>query len=166
LFRQPPSAIFTMCRRRLRTDLILEAISPAAEVASLPFVKNSFVVLASTLRRDVDRGVEQLGRSVGKSDLFPESAGRISSFRAMIHIDGKLSSVARNLRIPSRRRLPAGRGPRPGSIARFPADASDDVLLARGSRTHQSGLSRKQSPCHVEKTQFADFLVHVKEMWP
>ncbi|MET9087209.1 hypothetical protein ABZX77_35955 [Streptomyces sp. NPDC004237] len=73
--------------------VIFESRSSAKEVASLPFAKNAFIVLTSTARGNIDRGVEQLSRSVSKV-RFPNQPPKINTFRTMIHIDGELSSVS------------------------------------------------------------------------
>lgn len=100
-------------------DLILDAISPyvgnfkvhyrddsamifdssAAEgkVAGIPFAKNSFVVIASTPRGGIDKGVSQLGRFAA-SAKFPPTSLRNSRFRTMIHIDGGLSAVDKRVK--------------------------------------------------------------------
>jgi tRNA G10 N-methylase Trm11 len=72
---------------------IFDSRSSAREVASLPFAKNAFMVLTSTARGNIDKGVEQLGRSVSKIQL-PNQSPRVNAFRTMIHIDGELSSVS------------------------------------------------------------------------
>jgi 16S rRNA G966 N2-methylase RsmD len=100
-------------------DLILDAISPyvgnfkvhyrddsamifdspvtEGKVASIPFAKNSFVVIASTPRGGIDKGVGQLGRFAA-SAKFPSSSLRNSQFRTMIHIDGGLSAVDKRVK--------------------------------------------------------------------
>lgn len=100
-------------------DLILDAISPyvgnfkiyyqddsaiifdssAAEgkVASIPFAKNSFAVTASTPRREINKGVAQLGR-VATSSNFPPVSLRNSKFRTMIQVDGELSAIDKSIK--------------------------------------------------------------------
>jgi tRNA G10 N-methylase Trm11 len=73
--------------------VVFDSGSSPKEVASLPFVKNAFIVLTSTPRGSIDKGVEQLSRSVSKV-RFPNQAPRVNAFRTMIHIDGELSSVS------------------------------------------------------------------------
>jgi hypothetical protein len=79
-----------------RDDSAMIFDSPAAEgkVASIPFAKNSFAVIASTPRGGIDEGVGQLARFAA-SVKFPPSSLRNSRFRTMIHIDGGLSAVDR-----------------------------------------------------------------------
>lgn len=80
-----------------RDDSAMIFDSPVAEgkVASIPFAKNSFVVIASTPRRTIDRGVRQLSRYAA-SAKFPPGSIRNSKFRTMIQIDGGLSAVDRS----------------------------------------------------------------------
>jgi 16S rRNA G966 N2-methylase RsmD len=100
-------------------DLILDAISPyvknfkvpyrddsamifdssatEGKVASIPFAKNSFVVIASTPRVGIDEGVGLLGRFAA-SAKFPPSSLRNSRFRTMIQIDGALSAVDKRVK--------------------------------------------------------------------
>jgi 16S rRNA G966 N2-methylase RsmD len=83
-----------------RDDSAIIFDSPATEgkVASIPFVKNSFVVITSTPRRGIDKGVGQLGRLVA-SAKFPPGSLRNSRFRTMIHIDGGLSAVGSGVKM-------------------------------------------------------------------
>lgn len=82
-----------------RDDSAIIFDSPATEdkVASIPFAKNSFVVIANTPRRGIDKGVGQLGR-LAASAKFPPSSLRNSRFRTMIQIDGGLSAVHKRVK--------------------------------------------------------------------
>ncbi|MFE6775291.1 hypothetical protein [Streptomyces sp. NPDC057702] len=72
--------------------VIFDSEAAAEEIAALPFAKNSFIVLTSTARGDLDRGVEQLSRSASKV-RFPTPSPKDNGFRTMIHIDGELAPV-------------------------------------------------------------------------
>lgn len=82
-----------------RNDSAMIFDSQAAEgkVASIPFAKNSFVVVASTPRGGIDKGVGQLGR-LAASAKFPPGSLRNHKFRTMIQIDGGLSAVDRSIK--------------------------------------------------------------------
>jgi 16S rRNA G966 N2-methylase RsmD len=77
--------------------MIFDSQAAEGKVASIPFAKNSFVVIASTPRGGIDRGVGQLGR-LAASAKFPPGSLRNSKFRTMIQIDGGLSAVDRNVK--------------------------------------------------------------------
>lgn len=77
--------------------MIFDSQAPESNVASIPFAKNSFAVIASTPRRGVDKGVGQLGR-LAASVKFPPGSLRNSKFRTMIQIDGGLAAVDRNVK--------------------------------------------------------------------
>lgn len=77
--------------------MIFDSQAAGSKVASIPFAKNSFVVVASTPRKGIDKGVGQLGR-LAASAKFPPGSLRNSKFRTMIHIDGGLSAVDRNVK--------------------------------------------------------------------
>ena len=77
--------------------MIFESSAAEGKVASIPFAKNSFVVIASTPRGGIDRGVGQLGRFAA-SVKFPPSSLQNSRFRTMIHIDGGLSAVDKRVK--------------------------------------------------------------------
>lgn len=72
--------------------MIFDSASPENKVADIPFAKNCFVVVASTPRGSIDKGVNQLSRMAGAAK-FPASSSRTPRFRTMIQIDGELSSV-------------------------------------------------------------------------
>lgn len=82
-----------------RDDSAMIFDSPAAEgkVASIPFAKNTFTVIASTPRRVIEKGIGQLSRFAA-SAKFPPGALRNPRFRTMIHIDGGLSGVDRSIK--------------------------------------------------------------------
>jgi len=77
--------------------MIFDSQAAESKVATIPFAKNSFVVVASTPRGGIDRGVGQLGR-LAASAKFPPGSLRNSKFRTMIQIDGGLSAVDRNVK--------------------------------------------------------------------
>jgi 16S rRNA G966 N2-methylase RsmD len=77
--------------------MIFDSQAAESKIASIPFAKNSFVVVASTPRRGIDKGVGQLGR-IAASAKFPPGSLRDSKFRTMIQIDGGLSAVDRNVK--------------------------------------------------------------------
>jgi 16S rRNA G966 N2-methylase RsmD len=77
--------------------MIFDSEASEGKVSSIPFAKNSFIVVASTPRGRIDRGVGQLGR-LAASAKFPPGALRNSKFRTMIQIDGGLSAVDRNIK--------------------------------------------------------------------
>jgi predicted acetyltransferase/16S rRNA G966 N2-methylase RsmD len=77
--------------------IIFDSQATENKVASIPFAKNSFAVIASTPRRGIDKGVGQLGR-LAASAKFPPGSLRNSKFRTMIQIDGGLSAVDRNVK--------------------------------------------------------------------
>lgn len=77
--------------------IILDSQAAENKVASIPFAKNSFSVIASTPRRGIDKGVTQLGR-LAASSKFPPGSLRNSKFRTMIQIDGGLSAIDRNIK--------------------------------------------------------------------
>jgi 16S rRNA G966 N2-methylase RsmD len=77
--------------------MIFDSSVTEGRVADIPFAKNSFVVIASTPRGGIDKGVGQLGRFAA-SAKFPPSSLRNSRFRTMIQIDGGLSAVDRRVK--------------------------------------------------------------------
>jgi 16S rRNA G966 N2-methylase RsmD len=77
--------------------MILDSSAAAGKVASIPFAKNSFVVIASTPRRGIDKGVGQLTR-LAASAKFPPASLRNSRFRTMIQIDGELSAADKRVK--------------------------------------------------------------------
>jgi 16S rRNA G966 N2-methylase RsmD len=91
--------------------MIFDSTSPDGKIASIPFAKNSFVVLASTPRGRLDKGVSQLGR-LAASVKFPRSAVRNPRFRIMIHIDGELSAVDKQAKTVLERAISAKTGQR------------------------------------------------------
>jgi 16S rRNA G966 N2-methylase RsmD len=91
--------------------MIFDSTSPDDKIASIPFAKNSFVVIASTPRGRIDKGVSQLGR-LAASVKFPRSTVRNPRFRIMIHIDGELSAVDKQAKTVLERAILAKTGQR------------------------------------------------------
>jgi len=77
--------------------MIFDSRATEDKVASIPFAKNSFVVIATTPRAGIDKGVGQLGRFAA-AVKFPLSSLRDSRFRTMIQIDGGLCAVDRRVK--------------------------------------------------------------------
>lgn len=73
--------------------MILESSSDPDRVASIPFLKNAFIVVAETGRGSIDKGVVQLSRIIANTK-FPTLVGQTNKFRLMVHIDGLLAPVA------------------------------------------------------------------------
>lgn len=91
--------------------VIFDSAAPTKKVGSLPFAKNIFVVLAATARGSIDKGVQQLGRTV-RNVQFPKQASRVNAFRTMIHVDGELSSVGKKSKSVLERELSSKTGAR------------------------------------------------------
>ena len=91
--------------------MIFDSTAPQSKVAGIPFAKNSFVVIASTRRRGIDKGVNQLSR-LAASTKFPPSSARNTWFRTMIHIDGELSAVDQRTKTALERAISAKTGQR------------------------------------------------------
>lgn len=91
--------------------MIFDSTSPEAKVASVPFAKNCFVVLAGTPRGSIDKGVSQLSRMAGTAK-FPPSSSRNPRFRTMIQIDGELASVDLRTKTALERSISAKTGQR------------------------------------------------------
>jgi hypothetical protein len=72
--------------------MIFDSPSKPASVAAIPFAKNAFVLIASTARGSIDRGVVQLSRILADINM-PQLPGRNTAFRVMVHIDGELAPV-------------------------------------------------------------------------
>ncbi|GAA2124249.1 hypothetical protein [Glycomyces algeriensis] len=71
------------------SSLIFESDTPYAQVVQMPFVKNSFTVIADVVRRDIDEGVLELADSLRYDGL----EARADTFRVMFHVDGALIPV-------------------------------------------------------------------------
>jgi 16S rRNA G966 N2-methylase RsmD len=91
--------------------MVFDSSAVEGRVADIPFAKNSFVVIASTPRGGIDKGVGQLGR-FATSAKFPPSSLRNSRFRTMIQIDGGLSAVDRRVKAGLDRAISARTGQR------------------------------------------------------
>lgn len=72
------------------SSMIFESDTRAPAVAQIPFVKNSFTVIADTVRRELDRGVLELADSLRDGGL----AANADTFRVMFHVDGELVPVS------------------------------------------------------------------------
>jgi predicted RNA methylase len=72
------------------SSLIFESESRYAQVVQIPFVKNSFTVIADVVRRDLDEGVLELADSLRYDGLDANA----DSFRVMFHVDGALVPVS------------------------------------------------------------------------
>jgi hypothetical protein len=79
---------------RYRDDsaMVFDSNSRVDRVASIPFAKNAFVVIATTPRGSIDKGVNHLS-CVLQTQRFPALPSGTRNFRTMIHIDGELHSV-------------------------------------------------------------------------
>ncbi|MGH3168761.1 MAG: hypothetical protein ACRDN0_23130 [Trebonia sp.] len=104
-----PYADNVKVRYRDDSAMIFDSTSPEGRVAGIPFTKNSFVVITSTPRGRIDKGVIQLGR-LASSAKFPRSAVRNPRFRTMIHIDGGLSGVDKQAKVTLERAISARTG--------------------------------------------------------
>ena len=72
--------------------MILDSTTPPATVAAVPFLKNAFLVVATTARQDLAKSVSRLSHAL-RGEQFrsvPDSAGR---FRLMAHLDGGLVPI-------------------------------------------------------------------------
>ncbi|WP_051393632.1 hypothetical protein [Glycomyces arizonensis] len=76
------------------SSMIFESDTRRSRVEQMPFVKNSFTVIADVLRRDLDWSVEALADTVYDGGLD----GYADTFRVMFHVDGELVSVGRRAR--------------------------------------------------------------------
>ncbi|MDA1359081.1 hypothetical protein O1R50_05570 [Glycomyces luteolus] len=72
------------------SSLIFESESRYSQVVQIPFVKNSFTVIADVVRRDIDEGVLELADSLRYDGLDSHA----DSFRVMFHVDGELVPVS------------------------------------------------------------------------
>lgn len=91
--------------------MIVETSSEVGRVASVPFVKNSFSVIATTPRRGLDEGVHQFSRIL-RDRRFPPLPSSSRAFRTMVHVDGKLQSVDQRARSALERTIAARTGGR------------------------------------------------------
>ena len=91
--------------------MIVESSSPPTKVASVPFIKNAFVLIAETGRGDLDKGVTQLGR-VAEKRQFPRLPGATARFRVMVHVDGSLAPVSPRAKSAIERAIAARTGAR------------------------------------------------------
>ncbi|WP_205325134.1 hypothetical protein [Glycomyces sp. YM15] len=71
------------------SSLIFESASRYSQVVQIPFVKNSFTVIADVVRRDLDEGVLELADGLRYDGLDSHA----DSFRVMFHVDGALVPV-------------------------------------------------------------------------
>jgi predicted RNA methylase len=71
------------------SSMIFESDTRPSQVAQIPFVKNSFTVIADTIRGDLDRGVLDLADVLRDGGLDANA----DTFRVMFHVDGELVSV-------------------------------------------------------------------------
>lgn len=72
------------------SSLIFESDTPYAQVVQMPFVKNSFTVIAHVLRGDVNEGVLDLADCL----RYDELDSYADTFRVMFHVDGELIPVS------------------------------------------------------------------------
>ncbi|GAA2161740.1 MULTISPECIES: hypothetical protein [Glycomyces] len=72
------------------SSMIFESDTRPSQVAQIPFVKNSFTVIADTVRGDLDRGVLDLADVLRDGGLDANA----DTFRVMFHVDGALVSVS------------------------------------------------------------------------
>ncbi len=72
--------------------MILESTTAPAAVAAVPFLKNAFVVVAATERRDLAKSVARLSQGL-RRDQFPSLPERSDRFRLMAHLDGGLVPI-------------------------------------------------------------------------
>jgi hypothetical protein len=71
------------------SSMIFESDTRPPQVAQIPFVKNSFTVIADTVRRDLDKGVLELADTLRDGGLDANA----DTFRVMFHVDGELVPV-------------------------------------------------------------------------
>lgn len=76
------------------SSMIFESDTRRSRVEQIPFVKNSFTVIADAVRRDVDKGVRELSDTIRSGGLD----GNADTFRVMFHVDGELISVDRRVK--------------------------------------------------------------------
>lgn len=91
--------------------LVFDSTASESQVGAISFVKNAFVVLTGTPRGSIDKGVEQLGRVVGKVQI-PRQSPKLNKFRTMIHVDGELSSVNPKSKVALERAIASRTGAR------------------------------------------------------
>jgi predicted RNA methylase len=72
--------------------MILDSGTAPPTVAAIPFLKNAFLVIATTERRDLAKSVGRLSQVLRREQFrpVPDSAGR---FRLMAHLDGGLVPI-------------------------------------------------------------------------
>ena len=72
--------------------MILDSVTPPAAVAAVPFLKNAFLVVATTARQDLAKSVGRLSQALRREQFrpVPDSSGR---FRLMAHLDGGLVAI-------------------------------------------------------------------------
>ena len=96
---------------RYRDDsaMIFDTSSGVSRVASMPFAKNTFLVIATTPRGAIDKGVMQFSRILHTSQI-PALPASPRKFRTMIHIDGNLHSVDQRAKTSLERTISAKMG--------------------------------------------------------
>jgi tRNA G10 N-methylase Trm11 len=62
------------------------------DIASIPYVKNAFAVLASSPRNGLESSVTKLGKAL-QNRRIPEIPSSTKNFRTMVHIDGELRAL-------------------------------------------------------------------------
>jgi len=91
--------------------MIFDSLAAESKVATIPFAKNSFAVVASTPRGRIDKGVGQLGLFAASAE-FPSSSLHHPRFRTMIQIDGALAAVDKRVKTGLDRAISARTGQR------------------------------------------------------
>jgi predicted RNA methylase len=72
--------------------MILESATPPSGVAAVPFLKNAFLVIAVTERRDLAKSIGRLSQSL-RREQFRSVPGPPDRFRLMAHLDGGLVPI-------------------------------------------------------------------------
>ncbi|HLL63060.1 MAG TPA: hypothetical protein VK401_08420 [Propionibacteriaceae bacterium] len=77
--------------------MILDSAAAPPAVAAIPFLKNAFVVVATTERKELAKSVARLGQGL-RRDQFPPLPERSDRFRLMAHVDGGLVPIEQRAR--------------------------------------------------------------------
>ena len=72
--------------------MILDSVTGPAGVAAIPFLKNAFLLIAVTERRDLAKSVRRVSQSL-RREQFRSVPGSPARFRLMAHLDGGLVPI-------------------------------------------------------------------------
>ena len=78
--------------------IVYRGTATASSISELPYVKNSFAVLARTPRRSLDRAAITLARRISAGALPRRAVGGMRSFRLVAQMDGQLTPLGHQAR--------------------------------------------------------------------